>query len=591
MTKHGDLLGRYPVLLLAGSAAFGIASDAVVTYISGSPQPAFGCCLLVIATLGFAIGTRMRSAAVIVVFGCIASIWHSAWNLKAVDADILRIIDTAAEPVVVEGSVLKPIVLQPHPLAETGAWRGQSRWQSQFPIAIESIRIGRQLSSCTGNVLVFVDGDLSRLRPGDVVQAMGEVQAIGQPSNPGQRDLRQSYQRRGLHARIHVSDPSSVKVIDWHPVFNRKVADLATRSRQTLQSHTSRSNGPLAVALVLGQREFVESKVRDELLVTGTAHLLSVSGLHLAIVVVLASWLATLTQMTMPIRIFWIVAVCGLYTAITGGRPPVLRAAVLVSVLMAAIWLRRPSQPINTLSCAAILLMLLNPTNVFNVGVQLSFLAVATLFLCGNRLSSRRIDEVVQREEQFNQLVAGVSPPLVRYFRWIFGKLLLALWFSLCVTMLSAPLVWHRFHVISPISVLTNVLLGPFLFFSLAMGIATVIGGMISTALGKFFGSCCDVGLTAMQTIIHNAAGVPYGHFWLPSPPDWWDSRILHRHGCFTLPPKNAIQLDDPLRLDRCVDDLCMVDGNNRYSASEPNSRGNLYRCGTWYECCASGPQ
>ncbi len=112
---------------------------------------------------------------------------------------------------------------------------------------------------------------------------------------------------------------------------------------------------------------------------TGTAHLLSVSGLHLAIVVAIAGWLATLARFPLPGKILWIVLICLLYTGFTGARPPVVRAAILVGTLMLALWMKRPGQPINTLALAAMILMALNPRLLFNMGVQLSFLAVATL--------------------------------------------------------------------------------------------------------------------------------------------------------------------------------------------------------------------
>ena len=94
-------------------------------------------------------------------------------------------------------------------------------------------------------------------------------------------------------------------------------------------------------------------------------------------------------------------------------------------------------------------------------------------------------------------------------------------WFSGCVTVISAPLVWHQFHVVSPISVLTNLVLSPFLFVALASGVCTVVLGFIPL-LGILFGSVCDLSLTLMHWLIRLAASVPWGHHWLPAPPTWW---------------------------------------------------------------------
>ena len=126
--------------------------------------------------------------------------------------------------------------------------------------------------------------------------------------------------------------------------------------------------------------------LRDALLATGTAHLLSVSGMHLAILVFVASLVLSSMGFRPTRRLIVIIAISTLYVLVTGGRPPVLRAALLVSVLLLAHCFRRTSQPINTLSAAAIILMVVNPMNVFSVGVHLSFLAVATLMTAGKMM-------------------------------------------------------------------------------------------------------------------------------------------------------------------------------------------------------------
>ena len=114
--------------------------------------------------------------------------------------------------------------------------------------------------------------------------------------------------------------------------------------------------GPLAVAMVLGQRDYIDHATSDLLLVTGTAHLLSVSGMHLAILVILANFLAMLLRLPVRTKIICILLFCLFYTFLTGARPPVIRAAVLVGVLLVSVWLRRMNQPINTLSVAALIL-------------------------------------------------------------------------------------------------------------------------------------------------------------------------------------------------------------------------------------------
>ena len=401
----------------------------------------------------------------------------------------------------------------------------------QLEVELTALRIEQQFQPCRGRVLVAVEGRQDSLLPGDLIEIYGKIRGFSGPTNPGQRDLRTVYRRRNLHARVDVTHPEQILVLSsshsWTKSILRMIARTATMGRELLLEHTSKETGSLAVALVLGQRDYVGPKTRDELLVTGTAHLLSVSGLHLAIIVVLASRLATLLKFPLAIRVLWIITICVFYTTLTGGRPPVMRASILVGTLLFATWMKRTSQPVNTLSLAALILMLINPEYVFSVGVQLSFLAVATLVLCGSQLKS---SEVVassmhpshEQEIRLQELVESSRPWFMTYPRKSLRVIRQMIWFSSCIFFLSLPLVWYQFHVVAPISILVNVLLGPSLFIALAAGVVTIVSGWLSPSLASLPGIICDWMLRWMQWIIGIAAEIPWGHFWLPAPPAWW---------------------------------------------------------------------
>ncbi len=525
------LLHRAPLLLFAFAAAAGVIVDAGV---GPTMQAALGVSRVVAVWIPAALVTVLaallsksnRWVCLFLPMFPLAAAWHAVADAKFESASIRSILSQQPEPTVVIGWIDRPIVLRRHPLADSPSRRDQSPWQTQFELRLQQLRVGQGYELISGRLLAVSDGKLDQLLPGDRVEVFGSLREFAAPTNPGERDLRSVYRRRGLHGRIEIDGPDQI-VRRGAPVkrdVHRGVAAVAACSRDLLMRHTSEPNRAIALALVLGQREFVDQSTRDLLLVTGTAHLLSVSGMHLAIVVVLASWTGLLLGLPLPVRVIWIITVCVLYTAITGGRPPVMRASILVATFMISMWIGRQGQPINTLSLAALILLAINPENVFSVGVQLSFLAVATLILCSGRSSSDSlaVERSLQREQRLHQLTEGALPKPLRYARWCGFYLRQAIWFSGCVTMTSIPLVWYQFHVVSFVSVLTNVVLAPCLFISLAAGVATVVAGWLYEPLAAVTGWVCDLGLTAMLRVIEFAAAIPDGHFWLPAPPPWW---------------------------------------------------------------------
>lgn len=516
------LVHKQPLLLLAGAAFTGILAASTV----GRHSLALWVLAAISVTLMIPLLTPDRRwLAVVAIFVPVFAVRHVHNSRFYHSAAILSTAGPNGQPAVIEGMIDKPVTLRRHPLADQLRRRGLSPWQTQIEVTVQRFRVGHQFRRWTGRVLIVCDGRIDELLPGDKVRVFGSLRQFTPPTNPGERDLRAVYRRRHLHARMSVNDIDQVVVLDhgkpWGP--SRWIASFAVGSRDLLLRHTGDSTGPLAVALVIGQRDYVDNETRDLLLVTGTAHLLSVSGLHLAIIVLMARWFVTLLPIPSALKIGGVIVICLLYTAITGARPPVVRAAVLVVAVMLSIWIRRPSQPINTLSLAALLLIAYNPELLFSVGVQLSFLAVSTLLICGNSVSNQSpvVSDADERMRRLQSLVDDSYRGPIRWFRLATSLTRQMIWFSLCVTTVSMPLVWHQFNVVSPISVIANVVLGPMMFIALGSGVTTVVCGWIAEPLAVLPGFVCDQSLRLMRMTIDMAASINGGHFWLPTPPTW----------------------------------------------------------------------
>ena len=527
------LIHRQPLLPLAAATATGVFVDSSLGELGDFQVSPLRGMIWIVLTVALASGIlrrRDRLAAIlaVLVFVPLAAALHCLHDRAYRHTGLLSLLGSVEQAAVLEGKIDRPASLRRHPLSPWRIGRGKSPWQTTLELNLDRMRMGRKMHPCRGRVLVFVDGDCSHLRPGDALRVFGEIALFSAPSNPGEVDRRSVYRQRRLHARVSCDSIDQLILLGSAPSpaqrLYRLIASIGSRGRELLLEHIDGSSGSLSAALVMGKREFVDESTRDLLLVTGTAHLLSVSGLHLAIVVAIAGWLATLVRLPLSLKIVWILSICFLYTAITGARPPVVRAAILVGTLMIALWMRRSGQPVNTLSLAALILMAINPQLLFNVGVQLSFLAVVTLLTCHGPQGSgpASLQEVFRREAQLQILLDSSRSPTSRAvitgYRWL-GQ---AVWFSCCVTAITAPLVWQHFHVVTPISVVTNVILSPLLFLALASGVTTVLVGLLFEPCAIAPASVCGWTMEVIQQVVETAASIPGSHVWLPAPPTPW---------------------------------------------------------------------
>ena len=118
----------------------------------------------------------------------------------------------------------------------------------------------------------------------------------------------------------------------------------------------------------------------------------------------------------------------------------------------------------------------------------------------------------------FETLVDRATHPMILLLRSSVRALGQTAWLSACVAAMSFPLVWSQFHLVSLVSVITNVLVGMGLMVALPSGVLTVMLDPVSPALASFPGTICHTALFAMWQVIEWTASWPYGHAWLPAP-------------------------------------------------------------------------
>lgn len=424
-----------------------------------------------------------------------------------------------AWPALVVGRVSGLVYRYPKPGMEGRS--GADAWQTRFTLHVDQARDRDRWIQCAGGLAVSIDEDIPEIRGGDRLRIAGRLDGFRMPSNPGVRDRSLADRNRHQHARFLVRSRTQVEILDRPRWSLLAIADRLSRSgEQTLNACLGADTGALASALVVGRRYSLDVELQDQLLETGTVHMLSVSGLHLGILALSLRYLAIMLRLPRHWQWAFVAISCVVFAAVTGAQPPVIRAATLVGVMLLAYASNRVDSPLNSLSAAAFILMIINPTNLFQVGVQLSFLAVATLFVAGQR--SDPIRDELRVEEEVNRMLRSTYGPWRRRFGLAADRLRDALWFSLCVTLTTTPLVWLHFNIVSPIAVVANVLLSLPLTVGLISGLVAVCIGWISPWLAAPAVWLCFGSLSIIQWFVGVAANVPWGHFWLPSPPAIW---------------------------------------------------------------------
>jgi competence protein ComEC len=227
-----------------------------------------------------------------------------------------------------------------------------------------------------------------------------------------------------------------------------------------------------------------------------------------------------------------VVVACVLYAATTDGEPPVVRATVMVLVACLAMVLARRPLGYNTLAAAGLVVLVLNPTELFQAGTQLSFLSVGVLvYVADVRLGRRELDPL-------ERLIARTRPWPQRVARRAFHEFWVGTLAATLIWLVIAPLVMGRFHLISP----SAVLLAPFVSLpatlAMACGFGIFLFGWLLPPLASLLGWLCDWNLAAMQVCVEAARNLPGSHFWVSGPSDWWLAGFYGALACGALVPR-----------------------------------------------------
>jgi competence protein ComEC len=139
-------------------------------------------------------------------------------------------------------------------------------------------------------------------------------------------------------------------------------------------------------ALLLGERHNIDRDVNEAFRKTGLLHLISLSGMHLSILIGLVWWSCKPAGFSKRTRAVICMLATAVFLIVVPLQGPILRAAVIVWAYCASILLRRRSNAINSLSLAVIVLLLIQPTQLFDAGWQLSFASVAGILALARRI-------------------------------------------------------------------------------------------------------------------------------------------------------------------------------------------------------------
>ena len=326
-------------------------------------------------------------------------------------------------------------------------------------------------------------------RYGDVVKFSGKLKLPQEKRNPGGMDYRASLLQKGISTTMFSREIKFIGPYSVNP-FIRAAYTLRESISAFYEKNLSPDLSSLLVGIVLGLKGNISGQTLRAFSDSGTLHLLAASGMNTAIIY---GVLQSIFDFFYVPRIFSFLAGSAaiiFYSFMAGPSPSVSRAAAMIVILMLGRVVGRDNDALNSLGFAAVMLLLINPLNLFSVGFQLSFAATLGIIL------------------------------FYKTFRKLFFSFPHFIRDSLAVVICAQIMVWpiaaYYFHRISLIGFISNLFIVPLAGLVLIGGVISGLAGIIFPPLGAVLVKLTGFLLAVTEQAVVISSGFPMSTLVVP---------------------------------------------------------------------------
>ncbi len=361
--------------------------------------------------------------------------------------------------------------------------------------------------NATGKILALIikDDKSQALRYGDEIIFTGDIKAFEEPKNPNQFDYKEYQALHHIYERAYLK-PGEWKVVGTgrgNPIL-AKIYEVRAYFLSLIKQEVPGANElAVATAIMLGYRDYVTYDVTQAYAGSGVLHVLSVSGLHVAVLYFVLSTLLGWMDRRRKLQVVkgvLVIVIMLFYAGLTGLSPPVLRSVWMFTLITIARLLDRDVSMYNVLGVSCLLLLIWDPYYIADVGFQLSYIAVAGIVYLYPMLHGIIADtDILHTKNKW------IDFPVNWLTRWTWGLICV----SIAAQLVTFPVGLFYFHTFPNFFLLSNLLVIPLSNFVLIAGMLLFVVGW-SEKLLSIVGWVFDHLLIVLNKVVFSIDALPF---------------------------------------------------------------------------------
>jgi competence protein ComEC len=330
----------------------------------------------------------------------------------------------------------------------------------------------------SGNLLIFTDSseNVKKLNYGDQIIFSSKVSKIPKENNPHAFNPSQYFHYFNIHYQCYLKENRLIRIPDTGftitKLFEKWNKQLQVQLRDIIHDKT---NANLAISIILGDKQDLDKDLLSSFSSTGLTHVLTVSGMHVGIVALILNWIFSFLGNNKKtyklLKVIFQLAGIWFYSFLAGNEPAILRAAFMITLILIGSNMKQNLNSLNLLFGSAIILLVSNPLQLFQLSFLLSYAAMLGLLIY-----YQHIYELINVEN--NKIVK---------FLWQLTAL------SISSQILLYPLLIFYFHNGPTLFILTALIATPMSFAALLLGFLGVGINIIVHDAGVFIGKVLSI--------------------------------------------------------------------------------------------------
>ena len=376
-------------------------------------------------------------------------------------------------------------------------------------ISVDSVWVLDRAYAASGRCQLRLFEATPNLIYGDRIVVRGQLRSPPGERNPGEFDYQKYLAAQNIHTVLSVSLARHVLVLgkgEGAPFLQHLVYPARRFIISFIHSTLKERQAALLQALLVGARGDIDDDLRNAFANVGVIHVLAVSGLHVAFILAGLIGLMGFLRIPNPLRTLMILLGLAFYTCLAGMTPSVVRAAIMAAVFVVGMALQRRTDVLNSLAVAALIILAIQPLDLFQPGFQLSFAAVVGIVLLYNRFTRMAESLLLSLREK------GMT----------FANNLVSLFFvSLAAQAATLPLTVYYFGRLPIASLIANLMVVPLVALIVSLGFISVLAALVSFSFGAVFANTVWLLLTLLIALVEHAAALPFAFVELARPSPW----------------------------------------------------------------------